>query len=126
MFLSYMRAKSRECFSLSFDPSLRDYFSECDVLWSRGMDAEGLMDTEHALFWPLWSLEVDTAERDGRGQSTRIGYGRDHHERCVLIVENVRELLGRSNPRIDRKSEQLVCKGVVVRSTAMASFRSRI
>lgn len=65
------------------------------------MDAESLVDTEHALFWALWSVEVDTAGRDERGQSTRVGYGRDRHERRVLIVENVRELLGCSDPRID-------------------------
>lgn len=90
------------------------------------MDAEGLVDTEHTLFRGLRSLEVDTAGRDARGQSTRAGYGRDCHERRVFIVENVRELLGRSDPRLGRESEQLVRKGVVVRSTAVASFRSGI
>jgi len=69
-----------ECFSLSFDRSRRDYFSKRNVLWSRGVDAEGFVDTQHALFRSLWSLEVDTAGRDTRGQNTRIGYGRDHHE----------------------------------------------
>jgi len=39
------------------------------------LGAEGLVDTEQALFGGVWSPEVDTAGRDARGQSAYAGYG---------------------------------------------------
>lgn len=103
-----------------------DYFSKRNVLRGWDLDAKGLMDTEQALLWGVWSPEVDTAGRDAREQSARAGHGRNRSDWYVSIVEDIREILDRRDFRLGRESEQLVCEGVVVRPATMAGSRSRI
>lgn len=103
-----------------YRPPLIAHFSDRDVLRGRGMGAEGLVDTEQALFRGVRSLETDTAGRDARGQGARAGHRRDRAERRVPVVEDVRGVLGRPDSGLGREPEQLVREDAVVRPAAVA------
>lgn len=90
------------------------------------MGAEGLVDTEQALFRSVWSSEIDTAGRDARGPSARAGHGRNRADRHAPVVEDVREILGRPDHRLGGEPEQLVCEGIIIRPAAVAGSGPRI